>query len=517
MNSFSHKEYLWVLLFMPVLIYWFVSYSRWRKKVRSRIAAEKLSNHYLPVGDERKQRIRQYLITMAYICLILALADPTLFKKSTPEEVKGRDLVVLLDVSKSMLAEDVKPSRLEAGKELVRRLIRKFPEERFGLMLFAGRPYFSMPLTYDAAAMDLFLETASPLTVPSQGSSLGEAIRVSTEAFLIQEKRQPILLLITDGEDHTNEALKSVGMLKEKGINLLLVGCGSETGATIPEPGTEEPKKDKDGNIIYSKMNAGFLQELAEKGSGRFIKMNDVGSAVKQAEDQIEKLEKTGGIQKMDDLQQQHSFTLFMLAALLLLLPGGWIYFPFKQKTILSTLCLLFAASIITRAQSDVFEKGAYYYQRSDFGKAAAFYQKGISQGKDARLYYNLGNCFFRLGKTKEALQQFDFGWKYTKDLSLQSSCLYNKGVILHQTGRLEEAVENYKKALLLTPDDASVRKNLQLGLTQLHARQNRSSLPPERRTTNTLNLQELRTQEMELQKRIQKKNSRPDISDKDW
>lgn len=204
---------------------------------------------------------------------------------------KGIDVVIALDVSKSMLAIDLQPNRLERARQMVLKLIDRLPNDRIGLVFFAGKAYLQMPLTVDHATAKLFVNTASPDVIPAQGTVISEALRISNHAFNSKERRFKSVILITDGEDHDVNAIKTAEEAAYLGIMINTVGIGSLEGSAIIDPGTGEPKKDATGNVVISKLNDAELRIIAEKTNGIYVHLENSEDAVKSIQNQLSQIE----------------------------------------------------------------------------------------------------------------------------------------------------------------------------------------------------------------------------------
>lgn len=255
------------------------------------------------MGD--KQLVRQLtnnfssrLFNLKFILLLLALAAGVVaimnLRKpadSDSQARKGIDVVIAMDVSKSMLATDLQPNRLERAKQFVTKLMAALPNDRIALVLFAGKAYMQMPLTTDHNAAQMFVSAASPAAVPQQGTVISEALKMSSKAFNTTERRFKAVVLISDGEDHDVEADKTSRELAEQGMMINTVGIGSPEGANIIDPATGENKKDEMGNTVITKLNEEGLKLIAENTNGVYVRLEsseDAVAAVKKNLSQIE-------------------------------------------------------------------------------------------------------------------------------------------------------------------------------------------------------------------------------------
>lgn len=206
---------------------------------------------------------------------------------------KGVDVVIAMDVSKSMLAEDIKPNRLERARQLVYKLMDQLPNDRVGLVLFAGRAYLQMPLTTDHGAARMYIQQAGPEVVPTQGTIISEALRASNSAFNSKERKFKSIVLITDGEDHDPQAVPLAQQLAQDGVMINTIGIGSAEGAPIMDPATNEYKKDENGNTVVSRLNETVLQQLAGATKGVYVKLNEVDATVNAITKQLNTIEST--------------------------------------------------------------------------------------------------------------------------------------------------------------------------------------------------------------------------------
>ena len=320
MFSFAHTEYLlFLLLLVPVGLLFFFNL-RWKKKMRQRLGDPVLVQALTAGHSARRFSFRFWLFAAALVCTVLGAANLRRSGEVETTSRKGRDVVIALDVSKSMLAGDVLPSRLEKSKQFTGKLISRLPDERIGLVWFAGKAYLPMPLTADEGAARLFLQAATPDAVPTQGTVLAEALRLSARSFPEDSKRYKIVLLITDGEDHDEQAEEAARELKEQGILLLVIGIGSARGAPITEPGSTDFKKDLEGQTVISKLNEPLLKKMAAVNGGMYGNLQDTDGMVKDVITVIQQLDKKAAVEAGLPTRYIHLFPWLLAAALLLLL-----------------------------------------------------------------------------------------------------------------------------------------------------------------------------------------------------
>ena len=264
MLRFEHNWYLLSLLLAPLLLLLYILLVKWKKKTIQKIGDEKLIRQLIADYSPRRFLIKFLLVFMAFILTGLGVANLQYPKQAEQVQRQGVDVILVLDVSKSMLARDLQPSRLDRAKQFLNKLIDKLRNDRVGLVLFAGRAYLQMPLTTDHASAKIYINTASPESVPAQGTMIGEALTITQNAFGQKEKKYKTVVLVTDGEDHDEKAAEAAGILAENGALLHTIGVGSTEGATLMDPVTKEQKRDAQGNVVISRLNENMLQELVK-------------------------------------------------------------------------------------------------------------------------------------------------------------------------------------------------------------------------------------------------------------
>jgi Ca-activated chloride channel family protein len=292
MLRFQHSEYLWFLLTIVILVGLFFLAVNVRKKKLKTIGDEVLVNFQLRNFNLNAQWSKFILLLIALFVGIIGLANLQANAKTQKVIRKGIDVMIALDVSKSMLAKDESPNRLEKAKQFVSKLIDKIGNNRVGLIVFAGRAYVSVPLTVDFGALKMNLSTITPASIPSQGTVLGEAIKMARESFNPKDTKYKSIVLISDGEDHDENANNEVKKAVEEGIMINTVGIGSLNGSPIWDDELQENKKDAEGNEIISKLNEEELQTIATNGEGIYAQLNNAENAAKTMATQINSTEK---------------------------------------------------------------------------------------------------------------------------------------------------------------------------------------------------------------------------------
>ncbi len=287
-----------MLIAIPLLVLLFFFLIRWKKKVIKRIGDERLIKALISNYSQKLFTSKFIFLTLAFTVGIIALMNPRKPGSSENFTRKGIDVVIALDVSKSMLAADIQPSRLEKAKEFMNKLIDEMPDNRIGLILFAGAAYLQMPLTIDQGAAKMYISTASPDAVPQQGTVISEALNRSANAFSDKDERFKGVVLITDGEDHDPDGIKTAQELADQGVMINTIGIGSQEGSPIIDPATGTEKKDAAGGIVISKLNEDELKQIAEKTNGIYIHLQNSDEAVNTLSGYLSQIEKKAFVDK---------------------------------------------------------------------------------------------------------------------------------------------------------------------------------------------------------------------------
>ncbi|NQT76303.1 MAG: VWA domain-containing protein [Bacteroidetes bacterium] len=332
MIRFEHIEYLYFLLGMPVFAGLFMFALHLRKTALQRLGDQKIISRLIPDTAPEKVILKFILLNLAYIFLVIGIANPQTGSKLENIHRKGIDIVVALDISNSMLAQDIKPDRLTRAKQALFKLIDKLKGDRIGIIIFAGRAYTQLPITTDYAAAKMFVSTISTRDIPSQGTAISEAINLGIESFDDNEQSKAIIL-ITDGESHEGDAMGAARAASELGIKVFTIGMGLPDGSPIPlinSYGQQTGfKKDREGNTVITKLNEVMLQQIAAAGNGDYVRANNTQAGLNKILEKINALEKSEIETRMfTDYEDQ--FQYFLGFGLLLLFIE---FFIFDRKT----------------------------------------------------------------------------------------------------------------------------------------------------------------------------------------
>ncbi|HOK38044.1 MAG TPA: VWA domain-containing protein [Bacteroidales bacterium] len=317
MFRFYAPQYLWLmtLISVPILLFIFAQLSR-RNKIK-KIGDKNLLEKLIPDYSFTRRLWKLIVISLTIIMISLALARPQTGSKYAEVTKKGIELIVALDVSNSMLAQDLKPNRLENSKRFIERLITKLSNDKLGIVVFAGEAFIQMPLTSDVKAARLFLSSISPEMINVQGTAIGSALELASKSFSGEEYISKLILLITDGESHEDNPTEIASMLKEKGIKVFCVGIGNPDGAPIPDK-RGGFKKDRQGNVVMTKLDEETLKQIAKLTDGIYVRATNSADASDKIISEISTLQK-GEIVDQIFSEYDDKYQWFILAAIILL------------------------------------------------------------------------------------------------------------------------------------------------------------------------------------------------------
>lgn len=303
---------------MPlVLLFFFVL--RWKKTVKKRIGDEELVNHLTKGYSARNYTFKFVFQLVAIAACIIGAANLRSPKEGPEGKKTGLDVMVALDVSNSMLAQDIQPNRLERAKQLLGKLIESMGNNRMGLVLFAGQAYLQMPLTPDLGVAKMYVANASPSAVPTQGTVVSEALKTCNSSLDTKEKKYKAVVLISDGEDHDEKAEETAKELQQNGVVVYTIGIGSPNGSPIMDPATNDYRKDENGNTVITKLNEEGLQSIAKITSGNYYHFTTADEIADNIISELGKMDKKqieGGFRR----DYNTFFQWFVLLALLLLI-----------------------------------------------------------------------------------------------------------------------------------------------------------------------------------------------------
>lgn len=291
--KFANPEYLYLFFAIPVFIIGFIFLNIRKRKSVEKLGTLALVKKMMPELSLKRTYLKFWIVLVAIGFGIIVLARPQFGTKLEKLDKKGIELVIAIDVSNSMLAEDIRPSRLTKAKQMLTRIIDERRDDKVAIVVFAGEAYIQLPLTPDNQSAKLFLETINPDLVPVQGTAIGSAIDISMTCFSNDSEIDKAIVLITDGESHEGDAEQAAMRAAEQGVHVNVVGVGTAEGTVIPlAPGSNQVKRDTQGQPVVSKLNEEMCRQIAKAGQGLYAHADNSNSALKSLQAELEKLEK---------------------------------------------------------------------------------------------------------------------------------------------------------------------------------------------------------------------------------
>ena len=475
MFRFADPTYLYLLAVIPVLaIIRFLTYRNQKKRLR-KFGDPKLLRSLMPDVSRFRPAVKFWILQGALALLVVMLARPQFGTKISNEQRTGIETIIAMDISNSMLAEDITPSRLDRSKMMVENLVDHFTNDKIGLLVFAGDAFVQLPITSDYVSAKMFLSSIDPSMMATQGTDIARAIDMATHSFTQEEGIGKAIIVITDGEDHEGGALESAEAAKKAGMRVYVLGVGSTQGAPIPIPGTGDYMKDNTGNTVMSALNEDMCRQVAQAGGGAYIHVENNSAAQDQLDNELSKLAKketTSTVYSEFDEQ----FQAVAILALLLLILEICIFdrrnpllkrlslFGSKKKAAATVALLLVAITASAQTDRQYIREGNKQFRVGQYDKAEVSYRKAVEKNpKNPQAAYNLGNALMAQKKDSSAVQQFEQATRIETNPLRKAAAYHNMGVICQTHKMYGEAIEAYKNALRLNPNDDETRYNLVL------------------------------------------------------
>lgn len=474
MFRFEDPIYLYALVLIPVLalIRWWMML-RQRKRLR-RFGDPQLVHQLMPDVSRFRPLVKFGLLLTALALLIVMLARPQMGTKISHEKRTGIETIIALDISNSMLAEDVSPSRLDRAKMMVENLVDHFTNDKIGLIVFAGEAYVQLPITSDFVSAKMFLSSIEPGLIETQGTDIAAAVNMATHSFTQEEGVGKAVIVITDGEDHEGGALEAAQEAKAKGMRVYVLGIGSAKGSPIPIPGTSDYMKDNSGETVMSALNEDMCKQVAAAGGGAYIHVENNSNAQEQLNRELDKLTKKEISSTVySDFDEQ--FQAVGILVLLLLIAEICIleiknphlrniHLFNRKKTVTLLLLLMTVAAAHAQSDRDYVRRGNQQFRAGKFAEAEVDYRKAIERNaKNPQALYNLGNALLAQKKDSAAVEQFQQAAKLETNPRRRANAFHNIGVVCQGHQMFGEAIEAYKESLRNNPDDDETRYNLEL------------------------------------------------------
>ena len=458
--------YLLLILLIPLMFtaYWLMR--RLRKRRIARFGDPELVARLTPEVPRRKGWMKLTLLSIALLFLAIGMARPQLGAILKEKEIKGAEIMVVLDVSNSMLAEDYSPNRLERAKLAISKLVDELQGDRIGLIIFAGESFVQLPITSDYVSAKIFLNSITTESVPVQGTALGEAIRTAIRGFTSESEHSRAIILITDGENHEDDPVAAARDAVD-----MCIGVGSPEGKPIPMDGGL--LKDKDGNIVVTRLDEQTLRDIASAGQGLYVRAGNTEFGLNPVIDEIRTLQdKEFQSVVFEEFDEQYMY-FFAIALVFLLLEffmsdtrNRRSLFGRSGRTLAVLAALLVLSPAVLSAQSDRsevragnrdFKKGLYREAEIDYKRAL------IADSASVTAKYNLGNALYKAESYNEAELYFKDLGDTLKNLSPSraSDYFHNSGNLALKQKKYQEAVEAFKESLRLEPDNFETKSNL--------------------------------------------------------
>ena len=530
MIHFAQAQYLLLILLIP---FFFIGYALFRKGRNKKIA--KLGNPgilaaLMPERSRAKGWVRISFFAVAWFFFAIGLARPQMGAKLKENNRKGAEIMIALDVSNSMLAQDYYPNRLERAKLAISRLVDKLQGDRIGLIVFAGQSFVQLPITTDYVSAKIFLNTIGTESVPVQGTALGEAISTAIKSFSSEAQMQQenkAIILITDGENHEDDAVAAARNAAELGIKVFCVGVGSPEGKPIPYGENGDLMKDKDGNIVVTKLNEAVLEEVAAAGGGAYVRAGNAEFGLNPIIDELKQLqEQQFKSVVFEDFEEQYMY--FFAIALFFLLLEFLVGSKRVGKRMFMILILLGMTFGSAYAQTDRKEvrKGNRYFKKGEYKEAEVEYRKAlIKDSLSVAGNYNLANTlmqdedaanaeliYAKVGDTISKMPvnvDWERGQVEVKKNDVAPDYYHNLGNSYLAQKKYQEAVDAYKNALRRNPGDSQTRENYIYAKKKLEGQQNQDQQQNQQNQQNQDQQQNQDNQQNQDQNNDNKQNDR--------
>ena len=320
MFRFANIEMLWWLLTIPVFVVVYIITTRRKRRQLVEFGDPELIAQLMPDASKSRPIAKFCILMVALTLLIIATARPQYGQQEKTVKRQGIEVMIALDISNSMLAEDVVPNRLDRAKQMLSKMIDNMVDDKVGLLVFAGEAFTQLPITCDYVSAKMFLNTISPSLIPTQGTAIGAALQTAINSFgSLESEVGRAIILITDGENHEDDAVAAAKKAQELGIQVFVVGIGKPEGSPIPKPGTNDYFKDRAGQVVVSRLNEEMCQEIAQAGKGVYVRCDNTNTAMRAMQQELDRIA-TSEIESTVYADYNEQYQSFVLIALLLLI-----------------------------------------------------------------------------------------------------------------------------------------------------------------------------------------------------
>ena len=489
MFRFEDITYLYLLAVIPVLALLRFMMTRTQKKRLKKFGDPQLVRQLMPDVSRWRPAVKFWLLQAALALIIVMLARPQFGTRISHEKRQGIETLIAMDISNSMLAEDVTPSRLDRCKMMVENLVDNFTDDKIGLIVFAGDAFIQLPITSDYVSAKMFLADIQPSMIRTQGTDIALAIRKAQNSFTQEENIGKAIIVITDGEDHEGGAVEAAKEARKKGMRVYVLGVGSDGGAPIPD-GNGGYMKDRSGNTVMTRLNQDMCRQIAQAGGGAYIHVDNNSDAQRQLDNELAKLakketESTVFSEYDEQFQAVGILVLLLLIAELCILEcknpllRNVRFFKGKRRysSAMTLLMLLTAMAANAQNDRDYIREGNRNFRSGKFAEAEVSYRKSIEKNpRNPQAAYNLGNALFAQKKDSAAVVAYESGVQLETSAIRKSMGYHNMGVVCQSHKMFSEAIEAYKNALRLNPKDDEARYNLEICKKQQKNQQNKQN-----------------------------------------
>ena len=320
MFRFANIEMLWWLIAIPVFVIAYIVMTKRKERQLKAFGDPELMAQLMPDASKSRPIWKLSLMLVALVLLIVAAARPQFGQKENTVKRQGIEVMVALDISNSMLAEDVAPNRLDRAKQMLSKMIDNMVDDKVGLVVFAGEAFTQLPITCDYVSAKMFLNTITPNLIQTQGTAIGTALQTAITSFGSPESEAGrAIILITDGENHEDDAIAAAKKAHELGIKVFVIGIGKPEGAPIPKPGTNDYFKDRQGQVVVSKLNEEMCQQIAQAGSGVYVRCDNTNTAMRALQQELDHIA-TSELESTVYADYNEQYQSFALIALFLLM-----------------------------------------------------------------------------------------------------------------------------------------------------------------------------------------------------
>ena len=528
MFRFANIEMLWLLFTVPVFAVAYWIYTKRKRRQLEEFGDAELMKQLMPNASRVRPAVKFSIVMVALTLLIFAAARPQFGQSERTEKRQGIEAIVALDISNSMLAEDVAPNRLDRAKQMLSKLMDNMVNDKVGLVVFAGDAFVQLPITCDYVSAKMFLNSIKPDLIKTQGTAIGQALSTSIRCFGEQSDASRAIILITDGENHEDDAVAVAKRAKEEGIHVLVVGIGKPEGSPIPLPGTNNYRKDRQGNVVVSRLNEDMCREIAQAGGGIYVRCDNTNTATKAIQKELDKLG-TQEIETQVFTDYNEQFQSFALIALLLLIIDFFIFnrknkmitkwdiFGDSKRHFLTILLVAVSLGAFAQREAGDVRRGNKDYRQQNYTEAEVDYRRGLEVNKNSyEAHYNLGDALFKQDKYADAQMEFETAAKMLdkkSDKERYAKAMHNIGNCNFAQQQYDKAVAAYQESLRANPKDNDTRYNLVKAMEMLQQQQQQQQQNQDQKQDQQQQ-QEQQQQEQEQQEQQQEQQQQEQNED---